>query len=155
MKRVLNCWPWVRSLIHSPDAVTHSPAEMMAAWPTTVTRSRWPRALIRRTQKPVSALWKVTRSTRPARTSPASDLDSNRMQSAARVRGVLSLSVLVKARRNQHDLADVLFGQEFLLGSHDLLEPILSRNQRLELAGLKVTNKSPKDVWMLRRAAEQ
>ena len=29
----LNCWPWVRSLIHSPDAVTHSPAEMIAACP--------------------------------------------------------------------------------------------------------------------------
>ena len=23
-KRDLNCWPWVRSLTHSPDAVTHS-----------------------------------------------------------------------------------------------------------------------------------
>ena len=23
MNRVLNCWPWVRSLIHSPDAVNH------------------------------------------------------------------------------------------------------------------------------------
>ncbi len=30
--------------IHSPDAVIHSPAEMIAAWPTTVTKSRWPRA---------------------------------------------------------------------------------------------------------------
>ena len=30
---------------------------------------RWPRALIRSTQKPVSGLWKVTRSTRPASTS--------------------------------------------------------------------------------------
>src|ERR1700736_5877676 len=29
----LNCWPWVRSLIHSPDAVIHSPAEMTAACP--------------------------------------------------------------------------------------------------------------------------
>jgi hypothetical protein len=27
----LNCWPWVRSLTHSPDAVTHSPAEITAA----------------------------------------------------------------------------------------------------------------------------
>ena len=25
MKGDLNCWPWVRSLTHSPDAVTHSP----------------------------------------------------------------------------------------------------------------------------------
>src|SRR6266404_7888898 len=32
-------------------------------------RSRWPRALIRRTQKPFSSLWNVTRSTRPASTS--------------------------------------------------------------------------------------
>src|SRR5215469_2234970 len=69
MKRDLNCWPWVRSLTHSPDAVTHSPAAITAAWPMTVIRSRWPRALMRRTQKPFSALWKVTRSTRPARTS--------------------------------------------------------------------------------------
>jgi hypothetical protein len=29
--RALNCWPWARSLIHSPDAVIHSPAEMAAA----------------------------------------------------------------------------------------------------------------------------
>src|SRR6516162_3997407 len=65
----LYCCPWVRSLIHSPDAVIHSPAEITAACPTTVTRSRWPRALIRRTQKPFSTLWYVTRSTRPARTS--------------------------------------------------------------------------------------
>src|SRR5271169_6415990 len=42
---------------------------MMAAWPTTVTRSRWPRAFALRTQKPLSGLWNVTRSTRPASTS--------------------------------------------------------------------------------------
>src|ERR1700732_1198904 len=36
MKRALNCWPWVRSLTHSPDAVIHSPAEIVAALPTTV-----------------------------------------------------------------------------------------------------------------------
>src|SRR6266568_1005351 len=65
----LNCWPWVRSLTHSPDAVTHSPAEITAAWPTTVISSRWLRALIRRTQKPFSSLWNVTRSTKPASTS--------------------------------------------------------------------------------------
>jgi len=41
----LYCWPWVRSLTHSPDAVIHSPAEITAACPTTVTSSRWPRAL--------------------------------------------------------------------------------------------------------------
>src|SRR6516162_607896 len=56
-KRALNCWPWVRSLTHSPEAVIHSPAAMGAAWPTTVTTSRCPRALARRTQKPFSALW--------------------------------------------------------------------------------------------------
>ena len=65
----LYCWPWVRSLTHSPDAVTHSPAEITAACPITVTSSRWPRALIRKTQKPLSSLWYVTRSTRPASTS--------------------------------------------------------------------------------------
>src|SRR5919106_3948103 len=42
-----------------------SPALITGAWPTTVTRSRWPRALTRRTQKPLSGLWNVTRSTRP------------------------------------------------------------------------------------------
>ena len=26
----LNCWPWVRSLTHSPEAVIHSPAAMVA-----------------------------------------------------------------------------------------------------------------------------
>jgi hypothetical protein len=56
-------------LTHSPDAVIHSPAEIVAAWPMTVTRSRWPRAFARRTQKPFSILWKVTRSTKPASTS--------------------------------------------------------------------------------------
>src|SRR2546430_14095360 len=71
--RALNCWPWVRSLTHSPDAVIHSPAEIVAAWPTMVTSSRCPRAFARRTQKPFSALWKVTRSTRPARTSWVDD----------------------------------------------------------------------------------
>src|SRR6476659_9662051 len=69
--RARNCWPWVRSLTHSPDAVTHSPGEIVAAWPTTVIRSLWPRALVLRTQKPFSALWNVTRSIRPASTSLA------------------------------------------------------------------------------------
>ena len=64
MKRDLNCWPWVWSLTQSPEAVSHSPEEIVAAWPMTVTRSRCPRALILRTQKPFSALWNVTRSTR-------------------------------------------------------------------------------------------
>ena len=43
--RALNCRPWARSLIHSPDAVIQSPAEMMATWPTTVTRSQCPARL--------------------------------------------------------------------------------------------------------------
>ena len=60
--------PWVRSLIHSPDAVIHSPAEIDAAWPTTVT-DREPARLGSETQNPFSSLWKVTRSTRPASTS--------------------------------------------------------------------------------------
>src|SRR6266487_873528 len=46
-----------RSLIQLPEAVIHSPAEIAAAWPTKVTSSRWPRALIRTTQKPFSAFW--------------------------------------------------------------------------------------------------
>src|SRR6476620_3662449 len=54
--RALNCWPWVRSLIHSPDAVIHSPAEIVAAWPTTVTTSRCPRAFARRTQNAEAVL---------------------------------------------------------------------------------------------------
>ena len=29
--RALNCWPCVRSFTHSPDAVIHSPAAMVAA----------------------------------------------------------------------------------------------------------------------------
>ena len=29
-KRALNCWPWVRSLTHSPEAVIHSPAEIVS-----------------------------------------------------------------------------------------------------------------------------
>ena len=65
-KVALNCRPWVRSLTQTPEPLTNSPAEIRAAWPTTVTGSRWPRTLTRSTQKPVSALWKVTRSTRPA-----------------------------------------------------------------------------------------
>src|SRR5215467_9554387 len=65
----LNWTPCVRSLIQVPLTWTNSPAEIIAAWPRTVIRSRWPRALTRRTQKPFSALWKVTRSTSPARTS--------------------------------------------------------------------------------------
>src|SRR6202011_2653408 len=51
----------------------YSPAAMDGAAPSTVTRSRCPRALMRRTQKPLSALWKVTRSTKPAKGSRSLD----------------------------------------------------------------------------------
>jgi hypothetical protein len=68
-KAARNCRPWVRSFTHAPEALTNSPAAARAAWPTTVARSRRPRTFTRSTQKPVSALWKVTRSTRPDRTS--------------------------------------------------------------------------------------
>jgi hypothetical protein len=61
----LNWTPCVRSLTQVPLAWTNSPTEIIAAWPRTVIRSRCPRALTRRTQKPFSELWKVTRSTRP------------------------------------------------------------------------------------------
>src|SRR5919202_4837995 len=70
-KAALNCRPWVRSFTQLPEALTNSPAETRAACPTTVARSLWPRTLTRSTQKPVSALWKVTRSTRPASASVA------------------------------------------------------------------------------------
>src|SRR6201987_1198850 len=53
MKRDLNCWPWVRSLTHSPDAVTHSPAAITAAWPMTGISSRWARALYAQNAKAV------------------------------------------------------------------------------------------------------
>src|SRR4030088_3498882 len=47
MKRALNCWPWLWSLTHSPDAVIHSPAEIVAAWPMTGPRTRGARAFVR------------------------------------------------------------------------------------------------------------
>ena len=71
-KAALNCWPCSLSFTQTPETVTHSPALISAAWPTTVTRSRWPRALMRSTQKPLLALWKVTRSIEPASTSVGS-----------------------------------------------------------------------------------
>src|SRR5262249_30815166 len=49
---VLNWTPCVRSLIQVPLAWTNSPAEIIAAWPRTVIKSRWPRAFTRSTQKP-------------------------------------------------------------------------------------------------------
>ena len=64
-KSALNCSPCVRSVIQTPTAWMNSPAEIDAAWPTTGTRSRCPRAFTFRTAKPLSSLWKVTRSTEP------------------------------------------------------------------------------------------
>jgi hypothetical protein len=81
--RALNCCPWVRSLTHSPFAVIRSPAEIVAAWPITVTRSRCPRAFARRTQKPFSALWNLRRPTRPASTSWVDDSGCGFMRTVA------------------------------------------------------------------------
>ena len=53
----------------APLICTNSPAVTVAACPTRVVSSRWPRALIRSTQNPLSKLWNVTRSTRPAKAS--------------------------------------------------------------------------------------
>src|SRR5512132_2338842 len=47
----------------------------------TVIRSRWPRAFTRSTQKPLSSLWKVTLSTRPARFSRAGSVADDRLTS--------------------------------------------------------------------------
>jgi hypothetical protein len=47
--------------------------DTLGAWPTTLVSSRCPRSFTRRTQKPVSSLWNVTRSTQPVRTSVGSD----------------------------------------------------------------------------------
>src|ERR1035437_3964822 len=60
-----NCRPWSRWVSHLPLACTYSPAETDGAAPSTVTRSFCPRTLTRKTQNPLSGLWKVTRSTRP------------------------------------------------------------------------------------------
>jgi hypothetical protein len=65
-KDARNCCPWVRSFTQAPLIWTNSPAMIIAAWLTTVIRSRCPRALTRSTQKPFSGLWNVTRSTKPA-----------------------------------------------------------------------------------------
>jgi len=78
------------ALIQVPLICTHSPDVIAAACPTTVTRSRWPRALIRSTQKPLSALWNVTRSTSPASASIGGPLaldgavGTNRVTAASR-----------------------------------------------------------------------
>ena len=68
-KLALNCWPCSRLFTQVPLTVTHSPVLISAECPTTVTNSRWPRALMRSTQKPLSAPWRVTRSIEPASTS--------------------------------------------------------------------------------------
>jgi len=59
---------------------------MVAEWPTTVTNSRCPRALVRRTQKPFSGLWKVTRSTRPATASWVGDAATGFMRDVREAR---------------------------------------------------------------------
>src|ERR1035438_5654549 len=62
----LNWSPCSLSLTHQPLPVNHSPALMEGTEPRTVTWSRCPRILTRRTANPLSSLKKVTRSTRPA-----------------------------------------------------------------------------------------
>src|SRR5438094_9898853 len=61
----LNCSPCSLSLTHQPSALSHSPAVTEGSDPTTVVSSRCPRPFTRRTQKPLSSLWKVTRSISP------------------------------------------------------------------------------------------
>ena len=61
----LNCMPWVRSLCQEPAHSRNAPGVTEAAWPVTVTSSRCPATFTRSTQKPVSSLWKVTRSREP------------------------------------------------------------------------------------------
>src|SRR5205823_9149383 len=61
----LNCSPCSLSLTHQPSAVSHSPAVTDGREPTTVTSSGCPFTFTRRTQKPLSSLWKVTRSMSP------------------------------------------------------------------------------------------
>src|ERR1039457_1499166 len=61
----LNCRPCSLSLTPQPSALSHSPAVPEGTEPMTVVSSRCPRAFTRRTQKPLSSLWKVTRSISP------------------------------------------------------------------------------------------
>jgi hypothetical protein len=61
----LNCSPCSLSLTHQPSATSHSPAVTEGNDPTTVVSSRCPFVVTRRTQKPLSSLWKVTRSMTP------------------------------------------------------------------------------------------
>ncbi len=66
MEVARNCSPCTRSFDHSPTARISSPAAIDATWPTTVSTSRRPGSVMRSTQKPVSGLWNVTRSTVPS-----------------------------------------------------------------------------------------
>ena len=61
----LNCSPCSLSLTHQPSATSHSPAVTEGRDPITVVSSRCLGVFTRRTQKPFSLLWKVTRSIRP------------------------------------------------------------------------------------------
>ena len=65
MVLALNCSPCSLSLTHQPSVTSHSPAVTEGSDPTTVTSSRCPGAFTRSTQKPLSSLWKVTRSISP------------------------------------------------------------------------------------------
>ena len=58
--------PCSRSVTHVPDAEAYSPGATVGVCPTSVTSSRSPLTFSRRTQKPLSALWNVTRSTSPS-----------------------------------------------------------------------------------------
>src|SRR5437899_12607570 len=61
----LNCSPCSLSLTHQPSATSHSPAVTEGSDPMTVVSSRCAGVFTRRTQKPLSSLWNVTRSIRP------------------------------------------------------------------------------------------
>ena len=61
----LNCRPWSRWLSQRPLAWIYYLAGMAVAEPRTVTSSLCLSTSTRRTQNPLSALWKVTRSTNP------------------------------------------------------------------------------------------
>src|SRR5882672_5700758 len=80
----------------------YSPGVIVAAVPTTVTRSRWPRTLTRRTQKPVSELWNVTRSTSPDRGSRS--LASVGWDFATTVTSLRFFGSATHTRRNACDL---------------------------------------------------
>ncbi len=79
-KTARNCRPCSRSVTQLPEAEAYSPGETTGAWPMRVISSRSPFTFRRRTQKPFCSLWKVTRSTRPARRSSvaASDMEGRR-----------------------------------------------------------------------------